>query len=110
MIFNYATIIHPEEIEELTGLHWKEFEFTRFAQPNTYVKLNITPKAIADFEEYIDMEDRAGCGLDMEYGEADAHFDMVCRLYNELYLMKKLRMETGNAEDYVLVYIPIERG
>ena len=108
MIFNYATIVHPEEIEELTGLHWKEFEFTRFAQPNTYVKLNITPKAIADFEEYIDMENRVSYGLSLY--EANAHFDMMSRLYNELYLMKKLRMETGNAEDYVLVYIPIERG
>lgn len=108
MIFNYATIVHPEEIEELTGLHWKEFEFTRFAQPNTYTKLNITPKAIADLEEYIDMENRVSYGLDI--CEADAHFDMVCRLCNELYLMQKLRMETGGAEDYVLVYIPIERG
>lgn len=108
MIFNYATIVHPEEIEELTGLHWKEFEFTRFAQPNTYIKLNITPKAITDFEEYIDMEDRASYGLNVY--EANAHFDLMSRLYNELYLMKKLRMETGGAEDYVLVYIPIERG
>ena len=108
MIFNYAPIVHPEEIEELTGLHWKEFEFTRFAQPNTYIELNITSKAITDLEEYINMEDRASYGLDIH--EADAHFDMVNRLYNELYLMKKLRMETGGGEDYVLVCIPIERG
>ena len=107
MIFNYAPIIHPEEIEELTGLHWKEFFFTRFANPNTYIKLNITPQAITDLEEYIDMEDRASYGLDVH--EIDDHFDMVCYFYNELYLMKKLRMETGGEEDYVLVYIPIER-
>lgn len=109
MIFNYAPILHPEEIEELTGLHWKEFDFTRYAQPNTYIELNITPKAIIDLEEYIDMENRTSYGLATKW-EADAHFDMITHLHNDLYLMKKLRMETGCTEDYVLVYIPEEGG
>ena len=82
MYIKSINYIDADDIRELTGKHWSDFEFAQMAENNSYVRLDCSDAGLEEL--YEDQEWEAGkCGGRYE------------RITNQIKLVEILRKQFG---------------
>ena len=91
------------DVEELTGIHWNEFEFADMAGNDTYQILNCSDWYLEElYEEFEDVKDELD-EIDMNNKWSRRHCYPM-RLKNQINLVEILRKQYG-CRDTVLIWV-----
>ena len=98
-----AYYITTDDVEELTGKHWDEFEFAQMAENDSYQILNCSDWYLEElYEEFEDTKD------ELEIFNEDEHWcRRNCypnRIHNQIELIEILRKNFG-CMDSVLIWV-----
>ena len=92
-----------DDVKELTGIHWNEFEFAEMAENDSYQILNCSDWYLEElYEEFEDVKDELD-EIDMDNQWARRHCYPM-RLKNQINLVEILRKQYG-CRDTVLIWV-----
>ena len=96
--------INAEDLDELVGIHWTEFEFAQMAENGSYVYLSLDEDDFEEIQESIEWE-LGKSSLPATTTEV-LHYnnDFLRRILNQKKLMLMLRDQYG-LRDGVLIHI-----
>jgi hypothetical protein len=96
--------INAEDLDELVGVHWTEFEFSQMAENGSYVYLDLDEDSLEELRESIEWE-LGKSSLPVTTTEVfHCNNDFLKRLLNQKKLMLMLRDQYG-LRDGVLIHI-----
>ena len=91
--------INGQDLDELIGIHWNEFEFAQTAENGSYVYLNLDEDAFYEIQDEIEWELGKIGNNDEQY-----YTPFLKRLLNQQKLMELL-CEEYNLRDGVLIHL-----
>ena len=104
---NYITC---DDVEELTGKHWGDFEFAQMAENDSYQYLCCSDDRLEDLYEDLKLEEDFESGLSVADFEDEEEYNWhkrhccAARLKNEIQIVEILRKQYG-IQDGILVWI-----
>lgn len=93
--------IDADDIRELTGKHWSDFEFAQMAENDSYVRLDCSDYGLEDLYESLDWEVEKGNEPKSEWFDDPEEYEWkhrhcyATRLRNQIALVERLRKEYG---------------